>query len=358
MTIRTARILINLIGCFLVCLLVASCSSPARNETSPADISEVRLGSLQPPPLRVRVTAYGVLANSCERLGGVTQRLEGRTFFIEITKLSLSESAECAAVITEFREEVVLELQGLADGVYTVDVNGVVETFELKGGGIFVKSLRAFVDTVDVQVLEASPQLPAVRIGVALEGKFGDPCVDLLGVTEMLEGEVFKLTLETTERIDVACPPVTELFREFVLLEPQNLTPGSYRVVVEGVDTMSTSFVLESDSSYGEAEVTDVAVVLGPSFTANVTVRGVLQGACEVIDGAVQQQEGTDGDAPPNREFVISLISRTTGTCSGKTVSFEEVIPISSYSSGDQTVSVNGVVERFAFPDDGTFTLP
>jgi len=256
--------------------------------------------------------------------------------------------------VTEFEKEIMLELKRLADGSYTVNVNGVTETFELKGGGVFVKSSRVFVNTVDVQVLEASPQSSAVRIGVALEGEFGDPCVDLLGVGQVRKGEVFKLTFKTTERIDAACLPVGVFFWEFVLLEPQNLAPGIYQVEVGTLDTaaapITTSFKLDPDANYKEAQVTGVEVVPGESFTANVTVRGVLQGACEVIDGAIQQRRGTDRDALPDDKFVVSLISRTSGTCSGETVSFEKAIPISSYSSGDYTVDVNGVVESFTFP--------
>ena len=161
---------------------------------------------------------------------------------------------------------------------------------------------------------------------------------------------MFRLILETTERIDVACLPVGVFFWEFVRLEPQNLTPGTYRVVVEGADTISASFELEPDSSYQEARVTEVEVVVLESFTANVIVLGELRGACGVVDGAIQQRRGTDRHALPDDEFLISLISHTTETCSGETVSFEEIIPVSSYGSGNYTVNVDGVVETFTFP--------
>ena len=356
--ICVARVfLTGLVGC----LLIVACSSPDVNqgEISRADIDEVEIGSPQSLPPRVRVTAHGFLMNGCERLGEVTQRLAGQTFFVEVMKVyERPTGVSCHTGVTEFQEEVVLEVGSLADGVYTVDVNGVTETFELKGGGVFVESGRASLTTVEAQVLAGSPGTSAVKVGVFVEGEFGDPCVDLRGVKQVREGNMFRLTLDATERIDVTCPPVGEFFWEFTLLEPQ-LSYGTYQVEVVASNTLTTSFELHPDATYREAEVTGLEVVpASESFTANVIVRGELQGSCEVIDGAVQRQEGTDRDALPDSEFVISLISRITGMCGNKTVPFEEVISISSYGSGDYTVAVNGVVENFTLPGAEPFTLP
>lgn len=358
MSARAARIL--LVG-FVGCFLIASCSIPKQveREARPADIDEVRIGSPQTPPPRVRVTAYGFLTNGCERLGEVTQRLEGRTFFIEITKREQPEGAECHTAITEFEKETLLEVGGFADGVYTVDVNEVTETFELKGGGVFVESGRASLTTVDAQVLAASPGTAAAKVGVFVEGEFGDPCVDLRGVKQVREGNMFRLTLDATERIDVACPPVGEFFWEFTLLAAQTLSSGTYQVEVVASNTLTTSFELRLNATYQKAKVTEVEVMPTESFTANVLVRGELRSSCEVIDGAVQQQEGTDRDMLADDNFIISLITRTEGTsCDDVSTPFKEIIPISSYGSGDYTVDVNGVVESFTLPGAEPFTRP
>lgn len=345
------------------CLLMVACSDPKnqgeiRGEISSADVSEVAIGSPPTPPLRVRVTFHGALMNGCERLGEVTQRLEGQTFFVKVTKVyKRPVGVSCHTGVTVFKKEVILEVQELVDGVYTVNVNGVTDSFELKGGGIFVESGRASLAAVEAQVLEASPETSSVSIGVFVEGEFGDPCVDMRGVKQVREGNTFKIILETTERIDVACPPVGELFRELVLLEPQSLPPGTYQVEVDASDTMTTSFELRPNAMYREAKVTEVEVVPTESFTADVLVRGERD-SCEVIDGALQRQEGTDRDMLPDSEFVISLISRITGMCGNETVLFEEVVPISSYGSGDYTVNVNGVAENFTFPGAAPFTRP
>ena len=171
---------------------------------------------------------------------------------------------------------------------------------------------------------------------------------------------LFRLELETWTRTDVACLPVTEFFWEFVPLTFQTLPPGLYRVEVAGSDTVTTSFRLH-EATYREANVTGLEVqpLEEESFAASVIVRGELQNSCEVIDGAVEQQEGTDRDALPDEEFFITLVSRVTGSCGDETIPFREVVPIDSYGSGTYTVTVNGVVETFTFPGAvKTFTLP
>jgi hypothetical protein len=345
----TARVLLaGLAGC----LLLVACSGPevSRGETRRADVDEVRIGSPQSPPLRVRVTVRGFLTNGCERLQGVTQRLEGRTFFIEVLKVDAPPAGvPCHTGITEFQKEVVLEVGSLADGVYTVDVNGVKDTFELNGRGILVENGYASLEAVDVQVLAASPGTSAV-IGVFVEGEFSDPCVDLRGVNQVREGNTFKLGLETPVRIDVACPPVPEFFWEFTLLEPQDLPPGTYQVEVDASNTVTASFELYPDTTYREPKVTEVMVVPTEGFAADVVVRGELQSSCEVIDGAIRRQSGTDRDMLTDSEFVISLVSRTPGSCSEEVVPFEKVVPIASYGSGSYTVTVNGVTETFDLP--------
>jgi len=45
----------------------------------------------------------------------------------------------CAQVMTPFEEVVALDVVGLKAGVYTVDVNGVGDTFELQMDNIFEK---------------------------------------------------------------------------------------------------------------------------------------------------------------------------------------------------------------------------
>lgn len=103
----------------------------------------------------------------------------------------------------------------------------------------------------------------------------------------------------------------------------------------------------------------EVVLLEEESFAANVVVRGELQSSCEVIDGAVRRQEGTDRDMLPDDEFVISLICRTEGkSCDDASVAFEEIGTISSYSTGTYTVTVNGVVETFTFPGAESLTLP
>lgn len=168
---------------------MVACSGQTPNQGERANVDEVRIGSLQTPPLRVRVTADGFLTNGCERLGEVTQRLAGQTFFVEIVEVfERPPGVSCHTGITEFQKEVMLEVQGLVKGVYTLNVNGITETFELEGGGIFVEGSYASLDKVDAQVLAASSETSGVSVGIFIEGMLADPCVDLRSVGQMRDG--------------------------------------------------------------------------------------------------------------------------------------------------------------------------
>ncbi|MCD4843847.1 MAG: hypothetical protein K8R25_05090 [Methanosarcinales archaeon] len=102
------------------------------NETvNSANVNNIKIMLLESFPVQVNVVARGVHPDSCTKVDKITTRQEENTFFVTITA-SRPTDAICAQVITPFEEIIELDVVGLKAGAYTVDVNGVKDTFELE----------------------------------------------------------------------------------------------------------------------------------------------------------------------------------------------------------------------------------
>ena len=95
-----------------------------------AMVDSVEVLILESFPVQVKVNVKGSLADACTTVGDVTTTRDGNTFNVKITTTRPAD-AMCAQVITPFEENITLDVKGLQKGTYTVDVNGVTETFEL-----------------------------------------------------------------------------------------------------------------------------------------------------------------------------------------------------------------------------------
>ncbi|MEZ4711727.1 MAG: hypothetical protein R3A44_31335 [Caldilineaceae bacterium] len=80
---------------------------------------------------QVTVVVQGEFRNGCAQIDQISQRMEGSTFIIEITTIQPADMM-CTQALVPFEETVQLEVSGLPTGTYTVDVNGVTETFVLE----------------------------------------------------------------------------------------------------------------------------------------------------------------------------------------------------------------------------------
>lgn len=75
--------------------------------------------------------AKGILPDGCTRTGQVTEQREGNAFLLTVFTKRL-DAAECdEGEVTAFVQIIVLDVQGLNAGEYTVTVNSVSGTFEL-----------------------------------------------------------------------------------------------------------------------------------------------------------------------------------------------------------------------------------
>ena len=97
-----------------------------------ADVEEVELIILESFPVQVVAVARGHLRDGCTEIDSVHTSFDAgsNTFSVEITTARDSEAA-CTQALVPFEERIDLEVLNLAAGTYTVDVNGVRETFTL-----------------------------------------------------------------------------------------------------------------------------------------------------------------------------------------------------------------------------------
>ena len=112
----------------LITLFLGACSQQQviRN----AFVERIEVEVVSTDPARVEVTAYGLLINDCMRLSGTEQRREDNTLFVDITTAQPADET-CEPVTSPFTQNVTLNTRDLSSGTYTVNVNGVTQTFTL-----------------------------------------------------------------------------------------------------------------------------------------------------------------------------------------------------------------------------------
>ncbi|MEZ4869107.1 MAG: hypothetical protein R3C14_47740 [Caldilineaceae bacterium] len=118
-------------------LMPDASTTNAATQITPADlapISNVEVTVVDEPTRQVTVTVQGELPDSCTQIDQVTQEATDHTINVTITTRRPAEMM-CAQVITPFTETVQLDLAGLDAGEYTVEVNGVTQSFQLPPQG-------------------------------------------------------------------------------------------------------------------------------------------------------------------------------------------------------------------------------
>jgi len=115
-------------------VLLTGCT-PSASDTAPdsenlALIEDVNILMLESFPVQVNAEVKGTLRNGCEVIDEITTNRENNTF---VVRISVEEEGEvCTQALVPFEEVVGLDVEGLRAGEYTVDVNGVEETFTLQ----------------------------------------------------------------------------------------------------------------------------------------------------------------------------------------------------------------------------------
>lgn len=96
-----------------------------------ANVNSIEIMLLESFPVQINVCARGEHPDSCTKVDEITTAREGNTFVVTINAFRPAD-AMCAQVITPYEEVVALDVVGLKTGVYTVEVNGIRDTFELQ----------------------------------------------------------------------------------------------------------------------------------------------------------------------------------------------------------------------------------
>lgn len=95
-----------------------------------ATVENIQIMTLESFPVQIHVIAKGYLPDGCTEVDKVTIEREGNTFTVNIST-KRPKDAICTQEIVPFNETTPLDVQGLKAGNYTVNVNGVTESFEL-----------------------------------------------------------------------------------------------------------------------------------------------------------------------------------------------------------------------------------
>lgn len=99
--------------------------------TNPAVVESVKIYIKESFPVQVDVYATGYLPDGCTKISDTQKALDGNTFNITIMTERPAHIV-CTQALVPFDHQVELDVMGLKAGTYTVNVNGVRETFTLE----------------------------------------------------------------------------------------------------------------------------------------------------------------------------------------------------------------------------------
>lgn len=211
---------------------------PPQEGTAPVESVEVNVEGEE-----AVVEIAGNLPDGCTEINALNQRYDpkAKTFFIDLTTLRPAD-LECTQALVPYEESVMLDLTGLEEGAYTVNVNDVTNTFTLvedesseAGEDVDEDVLvrEALLDSMDLQVLESFP----VQVNVSVRGNFRDGCSEFGPVQQETDVEARTLTVEvlTTRPADAVCTQALVPFEETFPLDMEGLPAGTYDVLVNGI---------------------------------------------------------------------------------------------------------------------------
>jgi inhibitor of cysteine peptidase len=224
-----------------------------------APIDDVQVMLLESFPVQVNVAIRGYLPDACTEIEHVKQDASGNTFKITIGTVRPKELA-CADVIEPFEEVVSLDVLGLKAGVYTVDVNGVTQTFELqmdneppreddasdtstspgadpgKADEANMQIGIAPVEKVQAVVVSTDP----LRVEATVVGYLPDGCTELGDMTQEWEGDTLYVTLTTKRPAGMACITMITPFEQVIPIDVSGITAGTYTIQVNDISTTVT----------------------------------------------------------------------------------------------------------------------
>jgi inhibitor of cysteine peptidase len=95
-----------------------------------ATVESLQIMIMESFPVQVNVRVNGYLGDGCTEVGEISSEREEDTFIIRIISVRPAD-AICTQQLVGLEETIALDVHGLEAGTYTVDVNGVTDTFTL-----------------------------------------------------------------------------------------------------------------------------------------------------------------------------------------------------------------------------------
>lgn len=118
---------------FLSILLLGGCGGePAASGTldHPAEVERIEILA-NTMRLEITVIAHGNLSDGCTRISGVEQKREGSVFRVTVMTTRPADIM-CTQALVPFRRSIPLNIVGLPAGIYSVEVNGLRDSFILR----------------------------------------------------------------------------------------------------------------------------------------------------------------------------------------------------------------------------------
>jgi pimeloyl-ACP methyl ester carboxylesterase len=137
--------------------------------TAEAMVESIQILLLESFPIQVNVVAQGNLPDGCTEIVEITKEREGNTFRITIMT-SRPADRMCTQALVPFEEVISVDVVGLPAGIYTVDVNGVSDTFEFTVDNAMIEPAQSGRD--HVPTFEEGPCPFAVSEDSAVECGF------------------------------------------------------------------------------------------------------------------------------------------------------------------------------------------
>lgn len=193
------------IGIFLVMVLVVSCTpggqfeltgTPGGTLEGLASIDSVEVVLLESFPLQAQAVVKGNLPDGCTQIKEATTTFENNTFHVNLTTERTAETS-CTQALVPFEEIIPLDVTGLLQGDYTVDVNGVTETFELLTDNLLGTAYPALGDSEMISWEEAQAMILNGEVVQAVQ----------------LHSMQVTLTLNDGRQVVTLEPAIDELFR-------------------------------------------------------------------------------------------------------------------------------------------------
>jgi hypothetical protein len=199
-----------------------------------AVVESIQILMLESFPLQVHVAVQGSLPDSCARIYEITQDRDGNTFNVLIMTISPIDQ-ECTDAEVPFQENIPLDVYGLPAGTYTVNVNGMTDTFTFDmdnappdvppdNTGDVEGPITDLATIEAVEVLETAMAPPAVQVDI--RGTVSDGCIGYLQIVEERQANIIRLTVGRNIPDGVSCAAVITEFEESVMV--YDLEVGSY----------------------------------------------------------------------------------------------------------------------------------